>query len=496
MDSLIQSALTTVGQQQRPGAQESPRVTLQKTISGSSHGQAVDASSVEAKPMGAPQWSASIEGKVKEPLPPEVPRISSIDSYAESHSTAPSSSVDSSGRNSPVSTSTATSNFYFDFEGQSEIVFDDDDASELRNYSSPFHIDLRGRPALTRAVSLDANKRAHTQGSSSPDKGPMRKHLHSLKERSPRRSSYTFPFRSAHGWSRANSPTHPASAPGSAPDSRRGSTQSGLPSRPKSRLSVAESIYGEYWADRSYEPEQLSGDTARERTMENVVDPAEGVDDIARFVQPPRTPDSADISDSMSESGRPSRQQLGQKQTEDICEMILSQAFNVDLQDLTFATDALESVTHCLEELSHVVHGCRSLGFAAPSREVPSGRHSTISGAHANGDHSSNTGRTGRGKKRPSSCGDQGEESPDSHDRTGDRNGGGNNNPLSKSKKIKVEPPDNRYSCPYRKRNPLKFNIRDHNTCATTYFSTFADLKSVCSLTHVVLRIEMLTVFL
>lgn len=32
-------------------------------------------------------------------------------------------------------------------------------------------------------------------------------------------------------------------------------------------------------------------------------------------------------------------------------------------------------------------------------------------------------------------------------------------------------------SCPFRKRNPVKFNVRDHSSCALTSFSTIALLK-------------------
>jgi hypothetical protein len=189
-------------------------------------------------------------------------------------------------------------------------------------------------------------------------------------------------------------------------------------------------------------------------------------------VQPSRTPGAWDVPDCMSQSVTSPLQRPGQKQTEDISELILRQAFNVSLQDLATASDALESVAHCLEELQHVVYGCRSLEFRAPLREAPSGDSATSSRKYENNTNS----QTDRGKKRPSSRGNQDEEGPSGHERDGDRNGG-NENPLAKSKKIKVDPPENRYACPFRKRNPLKFNIRDHTTCATTHFSAFADLK-------------------
>ncbi|UKZ87337.1 uncharacterized protein TrAFT101_003145 [Trichoderma asperellum] len=50
-------------------------------------------------------------------------------------------------------------------------------------------------------------------------------------------------------------------------------------------------------------------------------------------------------------------------------------------------------------------------------------------------------------------------------------------NPL---KKLRPNPKDDenlRLSCPYRKRNPSRFNVRDHHSCAMTYFPKFAELR-------------------
>ncbi|EHK23380.1 uncharacterized protein TRIVIDRAFT_124089, partial [Trichoderma virens Gv29-8] len=48
------------------------------------------------------------------------------------------------------------------------------------------------------------------------------------------------------------------------------------------------------------------------------------------------------------------------------------------------------------------------------------------------------------------------------------------------SKKLRPNPKDEenlRLSCPYRKRNPSRFNVRDHHSCAMTYFPKFAELR-------------------
>ncbi|KFA68074.1 hypothetical protein S40285_02561 [Stachybotrys chlorohalonatus IBT 40285] len=48
------------------------------------------------------------------------------------------------------------------------------------------------------------------------------------------------------------------------------------------------------------------------------------------------------------------------------------------------------------------------------------------------------------------------------------------------TKRPKPNPKDEenlRLSCPYRKRNPHRFNVRDHHSCAMTYFPKFAELR-------------------
>lgn len=72
------------------------------------------------------------------------------------------------------------------------------------------------------------------------------------------------------------------------------------------------------------------------------------------------------------------------------------------------------------------------------------------------------------------------------------RNGGGHDglsddegtNPL-RMKRLKPSPRDEenlRLSCPFRKRNPNRFNVRDHHSCAMTYFPKFAELRCVLCL--------------
>jgi len=478
--------------------EESLQVAQSQTVAG--HDQAV----VASKPNQINTREFARSGrKLKESLTLRMLRTTSIDSDAESHSTDPSSFADSSGRTSPVSIGTATSSF-FPFDDEQQVAVDDQSASDLRGFSSFFHTSLRGPSPLARGVSYHAHKNPTARSNSASDTGPMPKRLHRLMERSPRSPSYTFPLSYAPDWPTPNSPNHPASTPVSAPESRRGSIHIGPSYRPRSRLSTTEPIYGGFGAETSDEPEQLTGDSSNKpgrhedttsspfatpsscpESKERPMDDADATEDeVLGFIdqQPSRTIAMAYMSDSSSESATPSQQRPVSDQTEDICELILRQAFNVELQDVDFAADALDSVARCLEELSYAVNGCGSIEFTLPVREVPTGSHYSAPPG-GNGDQPSQSSPTTRSKKRPNNHDDEGGEGPsdDEEDDTQPPDRGGSS---LNSKKRRREPPETRYPCPYRRRNPLKFNIRDHTPCATRYFSDFTSLKRHVKVLH------------
>lgn len=466
MDCLLQSASTAVGREEEPGTEGSFEAAQANTFRGNHRGQAAEGCSLRVEPMDT-GGLVNVEEKVRDALSQKLLRGASTDSYAESYSTASSCSVDSSGCNSPVSTSTATSNFYFNLEAQEGVGVADEYASELRNFVK----DLRGRPPLTRGFSLEADKTTGSRSKSLSDKVSMPRHLLPLREKSPRHTNYTFPLHSGAGWSVSNGAAHPASAPASAPESRRGSTHIGQSARPISRLSVTEITCRDPVRTAPHEKTDQSGNTMVTETPMSYTSNAAEEEPIDAF-----TAGENDDSGPIDEHATPLRQRSGQRQTEDICELILRRAFDVDLQDLTFATDALESVAHCLEELSTVVYGCRSLGL--PVREAGAGGYNP-----GRSDYPGQLGQNDRAKKRPNSRGNGSGNQPNEEEQKDDGSGDEGISPV-RSKKIKIEPPDNRYPCPYRKRNPLKFNVRDHNTCATTFFSDFTSLKRHIKLYH------------
>ena len=64
---------------------------------------------------------------------------------------------------------------------------------------------------------------------------------------------------------------------------------------------------------------------------------------------------------------------------------------------------------------------------------------------------------------------DEGEEFSDGE--------GSSNFPMKRPRPSARDDENLRLSCPYRKRNPHRFNVRDHHSCAMTYFPKFAELR-------------------
>ncbi|KAK3314497.1 hypothetical protein B0H66DRAFT_535412 [Apodospora peruviana] len=182
------------------------------------------------------------------------------------------------------------------------------------------------------------------------------------------------------------------------------------------------------------------------------------------------------------------------KLVQDVCGQILKHVHGVELQDLAqtgAASAAYNSVSYCLDELSHIVPATSSgssMVMVLPIREVPTsagnaalGNNPQIqpgsSGAHYSGFQQGIGGNGGSGpSKRSGDDKDRG-----SQKRSGDNNGPGGSGGGGGGKRPKVaavEPvEDHKLSCPFRKRNPVKFNVREHQSCAVQSFPDISQLK-------------------
>ncbi|KAH7008357.1 hypothetical protein EDB80DRAFT_435053 [Ilyonectria destructans] len=162
---------------------------------------------------------------------------------------------------------------------------------------------------------------------------------------------------------------------------------------------------------------------------------------------------------------------------DDMCDSILSNAFSVTIEEIPNPVDVWQSVQTCLSEISAIV------GFDCEMTQLRDNQKSpvSLSGDSLSSDNSGNK-STQMTTSKPSSKSlgkRKAWDSGDGDDGSEERNSDGRNNPGSNS-----SPPERkkvkecvRFSCPYRKRNPLRFHVRDHLNCATQSFSSMTLLK-------------------
>ncbi|KAL1835634.1 hypothetical protein VTJ49DRAFT_6301 [Mycothermus thermophilus] len=191
----------------------------------------------------------------------------------------------------------------------------------------------------------------------------------------------------------------------------------------------------------------------------------------------PSTPDATPRARSDSASSGTPRLQVHTTSPEDdtvvydTCEYVLKETFGVRLDEVALAGAASavhESVSYCLDELAHILRGIGLNDESSWSR----GESNTFSAAwlaHSGGSGSgtsSNDDAGGNGLKRTSGGGGGG-DGTDPSGGSGDGSAGGKRRKVSSTQ---VQPPKVRLSCPFRKRNPVRFNVREFHGCAVQDF--------------------------
>lgn len=171
---------------------------------------------------------------------------------------------------------------------------------------------------------------------------------------------------------------------------------------------------------------------------------------------------------------------------QDVCEQILRQAFGTEYDDIAHtdaAGEAFNAVSYCLDELSRILPDDRLFNAAICIQELPREVGHTAPACQEGSGSNSGSGRCGRAnsgsQKRPN---DDGDDYPNrgSGDGSspGDRDfGDGGNGGGSKRARMAAESGGQGLSCPFRKRNPEKFNIRDHLYCAVRPLDDITALK-------------------
>lgn len=169
---------------------------------------------------------------------------------------------------------------------------------------------------------------------------------------------------------------------------------------------------------------------------------------------------------------------------DNIGRLILKKGWGIELEDLPHPWQALLLIKDLMQELSDVVEDqaetLQYSGFLFPILEVPASE--PPSQQSHNGGSSGGTGY----RKRKSQTGEQHphQDYDGGHntDRpAGDSDEDGDEQPnkrQSKRGKHAEEQPDLKFPCPFRKRNPLRFNFRKYEECASRTF-TISLLKLV-----------------
>ncbi|RGP79748.1 hypothetical protein FLONG3_2061 [Fusarium longipes] len=136
--------------------------------------------------------------------------------------------------------------------------------------------------------------------------------------------------------------------------------------------------------------------------------------------------------------------------------------YGVDLNDTSIPQDKIQSlVSNFNKDISQYMWQSASDGQLSHTMSRSSSS-STPSQDASNGDR--------RGKRKK-----QGKREDDG-DEYSDGEGSGYL-PIKRSRPNPREDENLRLSCPFRKRNPHRFNVRDHHSCAMTYFPKFAELR-------------------
>jgi hypothetical protein len=158
-------------------------------------------------------------------------------------------------------------------------------------------------------------------------------------------------------------------------------------------------------------------------------------------------------------------------QSDQIARMILKEGFNLRLGFSEPPADIVDAVRDCLEGISLSLQRARGMGFlsAAASSESPASSAATPSSGTLSRNQS-------KASRKRASRNRSNRDDDDLHEEESEGEGGaeaGVQTEPGNRKKPKLD----QYPCPFRKRNPLRFNCREWEYCAKAPFKSMTDLK-------------------
>ncbi|KAK1856902.1 ankyrin repeat protein [Colletotrichum chrysophilum] len=159
-------------------------------------------------------------------------------------------------------------------------------------------------------------------------------------------------------------------------------------------------------------------------------------------------------------------------------------AFNISISQVFRPEEAWQSVRRCLNELEVIALLPRknSSGLTEGHCQVANNgsndhsKDSNIEQEASGSSHLPDGGHSGidrdRKRRRSDASGSLSRKRDDNNDERND--GNGSENGPKKRNKGKTK---GRYTCPYRKRNPIRFNVREHQSCALVAFDSISLVK-------------------
>lgn len=155
---------------------------------------------------------------------------------------------------------------------------------------------------------------------------------------------------------------------------------------------------------------------------------------------------------------------------DEISSLVLRNSFGKDLDDCAAPLLVWDCTNRYLQELWSASHE-GNLGFvqATSGHGTPTSHHG---GTPASSHDQQNSGLSGKGKRKADGGSDDGSGFNGRGDQGDDER---DISPVSQVYSTKGSITN--YSCPYRKRNPLRFNVRDYFVCATHSFADMSQLK-------------------
>ncbi|EWZ81955.1 hypothetical protein FOWG_14371 [Fusarium oxysporum f. sp. lycopersici MN25] len=166
--------------------------------------------------------------------------------------------------------------------------------------------------------------------------------------------------------------------------------------------------------------------------------------------------------DDVSNDDEDDSEDVSQEDANSVLNYALQVIYGVDLNDVSIPQDKVQSlVSNFTQDIGQ--HIWQSASDGQLSHTMSTSSSSSTPSQDANGD------RRGGKRKKQGRREDDGEEFSDGE--------GSGYLPTKRSRPNPKEDENLRLSCPFRKRNPHRFNVRDHHSCAMTYFPKFAELR-------------------